>query len=138
MTPHHLSILARAPAPDVKAFVNDILPFIGPVDMLKSQTGIVMLPAKDSAKEVKFHLGEILMAEATVCLRISKVEGYGACLGRDLQHATAIAILDAALRAEVSIEPIQTFIEEQRQQLAQFDAKLARGVESTRVSMETF
>ena len=65
-------------------------------------------------------------------------EGYGACLGRDLQQALAIALLDAALRADIETQKIQAFIAAQATQQHQADEDLLRQVETTRVEMETF
>jgi alpha-D-ribose 1-methylphosphonate 5-triphosphate synthase subunit PhnG len=76
------------------------------------------------------------MAEARV--QLDDQEGYGACLGRDLQQAIAIAILDAALQAGQQTETINAFLDRQAKQHAEADNTLLRKVESTRVEMETF
>lgn len=135
---HSLSILSRAPASDVKALADLLLPALGPVEVLQNRTGIVMLPATDSVQGTRFHVGEVLIAEAHVRLTQHAIEGYGACIGRDVQHALAIALLDAALHANQQVEPIQHFVHTQQAALTQADAVLMRQVAATRVAMETF
>jgi len=136
-----LSILSHAPAQDVIALADDILTRFEDVKVLQNRTGIVMLPYRDSARGVIFHLGEVLMAEAHIRSRLPsgrEVEGYGACLGRDLQHALAMAVLDAALRGGVEAERIEAFVASQAAALAARDSALLTKVEATRVTMETF
>ncbi len=97
-----------------------------------------MLPATDTVHGTIFHLGEVLMAEAHVRLDAHGIEGYGACLGRDLQQALAIALFDGALRAGVQRNAILSFVESTRADLVAQASALALKVESTRVEMETF
>ena len=59
-------------------------------------------------------------------------------MGRDVQHALAVAILDATLRANLQTATVQQFVESQRVTLIETDAALMRQIESTRVEMETF
>ncbi|BCX03802.1 MAG: hypothetical protein KatS3mg053_1740 [Candidatus Roseilinea sp.] len=138
---HPLSVLSRAPARDVIALADDVLRRLSDVRVIRNRTGIVMLPYRDSAKGVTFHLGEALMAEAQVQVALPsgrEVEGYGACLGRDVRHALAMAVLDAALRGGIEVERIEAFIAAQAAALDAQDAALMAKVESTRVAMETF
>ncbi len=134
----HLTVLNRADVEVVKGFVEDLLPHLQPqgLEVIENRTGLVMLPATDTAKGSHFHLGEVLVSEARV--RLAGTEGYTACLGRDLEQSLAIAILDAALRADLHTDSILGFIENQRQELEATDAKLMAQVEATRIEMETF
>ena len=136
MAEHHLSVLSRAPAGAVKQFVEDLIPQLEPISVLENRTGLVMLPATDSAQETPFYLGEVLAAEARVLA--CGAEGYGACLGRDLEQALALALLDAALTAGTATAQIAAFLAECAQQLVDEDAALARAVGTTRVELETF
>jgi len=133
-----LSVLARADAEEVKAFVEGLLPGLEAygLEVLENRTGLVMLPAIDSAQGTCFHLGEVLVAESWV--RLAGVEGYAVCLGRDLEQSLAVAILDAALQAGLEAEVIGHFVRQQEEVLNAADLELARWVESTRVEMETF
>ncbi|MCS6848313.1 MAG: phosphonate C-P lyase system protein PhnG [Anaerolineae bacterium] len=141
LSAHLLSVLSRMPARDVVALADDVLASLRDVRVIQNRTGIVMLPYRDSAKGVTFHLGEVLMAEAHVRITLPagrQVEGYGACLGRDVRHALAIAVLDAALRGGVQVERIEAFVTAQAAALDAQDAALLAKVEATRVVMETF
>ena len=133
-----LSILARADGAAVKRLAEEVLASVGPVDVLHSRTGLAMLPGRDTAEGTAFHLGEVLIAEAHIRLTQDGVEGYGACVGRDLEHAMAIAVLDAAAEAGVALAAIVAFLKEQAGHLARQDEDLLRRVEATRVEMETF
>jgi alpha-D-ribose 1-methylphosphonate 5-triphosphate synthase subunit PhnG len=133
----HLTILTHAPAEAVKLFADDIIPHLGEIAVLQNRTGLVMLPYTDTAKGARFHLGEVLVSEAQVRIE-NGVEGYALCTGRDLLQALAIALLDAALRANVQTELIHEFVRVQAEQQGQADDKLLRQVEATRVEMETF
>ena len=146
---HALSTLSSVPAQTLKSFTNELL---GDFDVLKvrievleNRTGLVMLPAQDNAHGTRFFLGEVLVSEARV--RVDGVEGYGACLGRDLEQSLAVGILDTFLRvhddeaspAERAIEErIHSFIAAQAKMQLEQDAALMRQVEATRVEMETF
>jgi alpha-D-ribose 1-methylphosphonate 5-triphosphate synthase subunit PhnG len=133
----YLTILTHAPAEAVKAFAETILPEVATVTVLQNRTGLVMLPYTDTSKGTLFHLGEVLVAEAHVRIE-SGVEGYAACVGRDLVQALAVALLDAALTAGIQCEAIEAFLTEQQTQQRETDDQLLRQVEATRVEMETF
>lgn len=143
-----LGTLNRAPAQIVKDFVDGLLEVIErahyDVIVLENRTGLVMLPAVDSAHGTTFHMGEVLVSEARVrvvgaCGTHGRdAEGYTACLGRDLEQALAVAILDACLSGNLESTRIAAFVEDQSRALELEDELLLRQVESTRVEMETF
>jgi len=110
---------------------------VGEIAVLKSQTGLVMLPCRDSAEGVVFHLGEVLVSEAHVRLA-GGAEGYGMVIGRDAVQAMAVAVLDAALTAGIMTAPIYDFIAQQAAAQRQADDSLLCLVGATRVEMETF
>jgi alpha-D-ribose 1-methylphosphonate 5-triphosphate synthase subunit PhnG len=64
------------------------------------ETCTMMLQAVDSVGQTPFYLGEVLMTEAAVELggRI----GYGFALEDEPERAVCIAVIDAALTAEVA------------------------------------
>lgn len=136
-----LSILSQSPADGVVRLAEHILGQLGSVQVLHNRTGIAMLPYRDSAKGVTFHLSEVLIAEARVRCALPDgrvADGYGACLGRDIQHALAIALVDVAFRSSIATGEIQAFVDEQLAELERRDAHLLANVERTRVEMETF
>ena len=135
-----LGTLNRAPAQIVKDFVDGVLEVLErdqrEVIVTQNRTGLVMLPAVDSAHGTTFHIGEVLVSEARV--RVGGQEGYTACLGRDLEQALAVAILDACLSGNIQTARIAAFVEDQSRALELEDELLLERVESTRVEMETF
>lgn len=132
----YLSVLARAPAGDVKSFAEMLIPELDAIEVLRNRTGLVMLPMRDTAQGALFYVGEALVAEAHV--RIAGGEGYAACLGRDLEQALAIALIDAAMTAGIAHERIVAFVSQQQVALAAADAALLAQVAQTKVEMETF
>lgn len=131
-----LSTLTRAPSGAVKAFAEELLPALEPVEVLRNRTGLAMMPLRESAQGATFYVGEVLLAEAHV--RAAGVEGYGACLGRDLEQALALALIDAAHRAGVNGPAVLTFAEDQARAIEAEEATLMREVGKTRVDLETF
>lgn len=133
-----LSILNNSNSEAIKTFTNNVLelPEFQGLTVLENRTGLAMLPAVDSAQGTTFHLGEVLLSVARV--RLGKSEGYNAVLGRDLEQALAIAILDVALAEGIQTKQILEFVENQKVLLESSDHFLLAQVESTRVQMETF
>lgn len=132
----YLTVLAQAPADAVKVFADSLLPQLGEVEVLSNRTGLVMLPFTDTVKGATFHLGEVLVAEARV--RIGDQEGYGSVLGRDLQQALAVAVLDTAVQSNLFIDEIMAVVRAEAETQAAAQEQLLRQVEATRVEMETF
>ena len=133
-----LDILARADAEGIKAIAEELLDDVGAVEVLVNRTGLAMLPYTDTVQNTAFHLGEVLMAEAHIRLPDRDVEGYGAIIGRDLEHAMAMAVIDASFASDIGKAGIVNFLtSEQRRQTQDHDIRL-RKVEATRVRMETF
>lgn len=128
-----LEVLARAAPARLKAAAEALLPSLGAVEVLVNRTGLVMLPMRDTVKGTDFHLGEVLVAEAH--LRTSAgAEGYGMVIGRDLERAMAMAVLDAA-----GDDPaVARLVAEEARAQAAADRETLRAVEATRVEMETF
>lgn len=130
----HLSVLARADAVRIKAAAEVALPSLGPIDVVTSRTGLVMLPLRDTVKGTDFFLGEVLVAEAHI--RAGGLDGYGMVTGRDLERAMAMAVLDLALGLG-NTAALDFIAAEARIQNAEDEARL-RQIEATRVEMETF
>jgi alpha-D-ribose 1-methylphosphonate 5-triphosphate synthase subunit PhnG len=130
----HLSILARADAAQIKAAAQAELPSLGPIEVVASRTGLVMLPLRDTVKGTDFFLGEVLVAEAHI--RAGGLDGYGMVTGRDLERAMAMAVLDLALGLG-NTDVLDFIAAEARLQNAEDEARL-RQIEATRVEMETF
>lgn len=134
---HALSILTHSTSDDVTHLAESVLEQLGDIQVLKNQSGLVMLPYTDSSQGTRFHLGEVLVAEAHIQLS-DGTQGYGMVLGRDLLFAMGVAVLDAAYASGVMADAIERFLHEQQQAQAEADDELLRKVAATRVEMETF
>ena len=133
----YLTILTHAPAEPVKLMAEQVIPQLGAITVLQNRTGLVMLPYTDSAEGTIFHLGEVLISEAHIRIE-NGAEGYGMTLGRDLEQAMAVAVLDAALTAKIMTDEIERFVGEQAKLQRESDELLLRQVQATRIEMETF
>ncbi|MDP3338756.1 phosphonate C-P lyase system protein PhnG [Frigidibacter sp.] len=130
-----LGLLARADAARLAALAERLLPALGAIEVVQSRTGLVMLPMRDTVQGTDFHLGEVLVAEAHI--RAAGTEGYGMIVGRDLERAMAMAVVDAAASLGQTAE-ISAFVQHEAQEIAAADTARLREIEATRVSMETF
>ena len=131
-----LSVLARADATKLKSFAETLIPDLGEIEVLQSQSGLVMLPMRDTAKGVAFHLGEVLMSEAHI--RKGEAQGYGMRRGHDLEASMAMALVDLAMATDVHASDCKAFCDMQADALQKADEDVLRRVEATRVNMETF
>ncbi len=131
-----LGTLARADAARLKAFAETLIADLGDIDVLQSRSGLVMLPMRDTAGGVAFHLGEVLVSEAHV--RKGARDGYGMRRGHDLETAMAMALVDLALASDVRGADCAAFCAGEATVLREQDAQVMRRVEATRVNMETF
>lgn len=142
----HAAVLDTLAAMDpaaLKAEAEAILPLLGPVEVLASRSGLVMLPMRDTVQGTDFLLGDVLVAEAHLRLTCPDkdghgVEGYGMVTGRDLERAMAMALIDAALAAGIETDRLTAFVTAAAAALAAADAETLRRIEATRVEMETF
>jgi alpha-D-ribose 1-methylphosphonate 5-triphosphate synthase subunit PhnG len=132
-----LSTLTQTPAETLKRFADEVLADVARIEVIDNRVGLTMWPMRDPVHGADFFLGEVLIAEARIRIR-GEVEGYGACLGRDLEQALGIAVLDGAWRAGIAGARIEAFAVEQARLQDEADAQLLRQVEATRISLETF
>ena len=135
---HLLNTLARADDGQLKGFAEGVLPLLGEIEVVQSRTGLVMLPLRDTVAGTDFHLGEVLVAEAHIRVKDTDIEGYGMVIGRDLERAMAMAVIDAAAMAEMDKQRLAHFVAAQATRIRAADEQRLRAVEATRVEMETF
>lgn len=133
---HLLSTLAKAHPGRLRALAEPLIDRLGDIEVVKSRTGLVMLPMRDTVKGTDFHLGEVLVAEAHI--RVPGGEGYGMVVGRDLEHAMAMAVVDAAFGLGIARHDIADFVAEAAREHVAADRQTLRKIEATRVDMETF
>lgn len=135
-TDRNLDVLARADSSRLKNFAETLIADLGEIEVLNSQTGLVMLPMRDTAQGTSFHLGEVLVSEAHI--QSGDITGYGMRRGRDLEASMAMALVDLALTKQVQARECAAFIEAEMATLEAQDVETLRKVEATRVNMETF
>lgn len=131
-----LSTLARADGARLKAFAEPLIADLPGIEVLDNRTGLVMLPMRDTAQGIHFHLGEILMSEARITA--GGQDGYGMRRGRDLEAAMAMALVDLAVALGVAHPDCAAFLEAEANTQAEADRETLCRVEATRVDMETF
>lgn len=131
-----LSVLARAERAAMTRLAEDLIGLLGDIEVVTNQTGLAMLPMTDTARGTDFHVGEVLVSEAHI--RASGQEGYGMIIGRDLEQAMAMAVVDLAGAASIAPEAIEAFIADEAARQTDEDRETLRRVEATRVAMETF
>jgi len=131
-----LSVLARADDVRLKGFAETLIPDLSDIEVLQSRSGLVMLPIRDTAGGVAFHLGEVLMSEAHI--RKGDAQGYGMRRGHDLEASMAMALIDLALASDVRADDCAGFCDAEAKAQNEADEATLRRVEATRVNMETF
>ena len=132
-----LDILARARPDRLKHHAETLLFGMGDITVIANRTGLVMVPMRDTVKNVDFHLGEVLVSEAHITDAAGHV-GYGMVTGRDLERAMAMAVVDLSVSARGQDDAPTSFLKQERVHLAAADEERMRQVEATRVEMETF
>ena len=98
--------------------------------------GLIMMTVKDSF-ESDFHLGEVLVTEAAVC--VAGCEGFGMVTGEEPRKALARAAVDALLRAgrpELLRDAVLARLRHAHQRRADRLANEAALTASTRVSFD--
>lgn len=133
-----LGILASGRPERIKACAEQVLLELSEISVLKNRTGLAMLPFQDTVEGTSFHLGEVLVAEAHIHVAGVDVEGYGAVVGRDLEHAMAMAVIDAAISAKRASVAIGVLLDAEASFIEEQEKTRLRMVEATRVQMETF
>ena len=99
------------------------------------ETGLVMVRGRAGGGGAPFNLGEATVSRASVRIVTGEV-GHGYCLGRDLDKAEAIAVIDALRQREAGkvdaeiIDPLEAL-------MAAGDDKRAEETAATRVDFFT-
>ncbi|MEO6013307.1 MAG: phosphonate C-P lyase system protein PhnG [Devosia sp.] len=94
-----LGVLANAAATDLETIWHtwENQP---EVQMIRSpETGLIMLRGRTGGGGAPFNLGEATVSRASVRIDSGEI-GHGYCLGRDLDKARLIAVLDALYQRE--------------------------------------
>ncbi len=67
-------------------------------DIVPARQGLVMCQVRETARNSRFYLSEVLVTESRV--RIGEADGLGVLMGTDAAHARALAVIDAAYAME--------------------------------------
>ncbi len=94
-----LGLLARATTDELAAPLARHWPAVRARELKPAEAGLVMLRGRMGGDGAAFNVGEATVARAVVEID-SGERGYGCRLGRDLEQARRIAILDALWQRE--------------------------------------
>ncbi|WP_320178485.1 phosphonate C-P lyase system protein PhnG [Roseovarius pacificus] len=108
----YLSIFAQTQPETLKAFAENLLNFVGPVNVERLHTGFVAKP-DSTVNRADGPVGEVLMAEARV--RVYGATGHGVCMGCDRECVLALAFLDALLQGNRLLERVVPFLQAQQE-----------------------
>lgn len=100
------------------------------------QTTLVMVPALDTAEQILFYLGEVLITECTV--EVDGTAGYGFVIGDEPEKALCLAILEAALESGNVLTPeIERVLGEQEKVILEKKRRDYNMIARTKVNFET-
>ena len=104
-----------------------------------SREGLMLMQLRDSVAGAPFHVGEVPMARVHLRLATSEgaVEGGAVLMSDDLALVTRLAVLDAALAADLEEAPeIEALIAEGRAARAETQARRGLVLDRTRVDFQ--
>lgn len=94
-------------------------------DIVPAHQGLVMCQVRETARNTRFYLTEVLATESRV--RIGDADGLGVLMGTDTAHARALAVIDAAYAmdpAPACLTELERRVEEAR--VAMFERMVAQ------------
>ena len=133
------SALASADAAKVAALADRIRDRASVVPLAPPREGLMLMQARDSVAGAAFHLGEIPMARVHLRLTAPEggAEGGAALMSDDLALVTRLAILDAALCADLPEAPeIEALMAQGMAVRAEVHARRALALDRTRVDFQ--
>lgn len=136
---HWVCALAAADRGKLAALADRIRERAEIAPLAPPREGLMLMQTRDSVAGAAFHLGEIPMARAHLRLTAPEgsAEGGAALMSDDLALVTRLAILDAALTAELPEAPeIEALIAEGMAARAEVQARRALALDRTRVDFQ--
>lgn len=129
-------ILIKGSAGIAEGFAAEILRNHQVVTAEESNTGVVMIKVRDSAKKNLFYLGEVLVTECKVMINGSL--GIGMVKGHAPEFAFHLAVIDAAYNAQLAETGhwINVLLDEE-QAILQENRETAEKIMKTKVNFET-
>lgn len=109
-------ILAKAEEKVVEQYANEIKNGHEVVIIKKPEKSLAMIKMREPVKESLFYLGEVMITEAVVELEGKK--GIAVMMGDAYERVLAMAVIDAAINADVfpHMEELLVLEKEQREQ----------------------
>ncbi|WP_020587380.1 phosphonate C-P lyase system protein PhnG [Desulfobacter curvatus] len=115
-----------------KAFGLDVIPDF----MVRPETGIIMMQARQDGAGPRFNLGEVTVSRCI--LKLDGVMGFAMVMGPDLRHAELAALFDAMLQmADPGPDLREAIVPELRRMQKDRRDKDARDVQSSKVEFFT-
>ncbi len=94
----------------------------------------MLVELTETVRRQPFHLGEVVVTEATVVVNGSR--GDGMVLGLDTERALAAAVCDAAAEAGLLAGAVAALVRRTEAELAAARASTAAALAETRISVE--
>ena len=132
-----MSVLAKAPPQTLETLWSGIDTRPDWTYLRQPETGMVMLRGRAGGTGQRFNLGEMTMTRCAVRLPDGRV-GHGYVGGRDREHATRAALVDALMQDAAHRKALETAIIEPLEQAARSARETAsRKAAATKVDFFT-
>ena len=131
--------LAAADADAIRALANRVVDRAEVAPLAPPREGLMLMQMRDSVAGSAFYLGEIPMTRVHLRLTVPEgvAEGGAALMSDDLALVTRIAILDAALSADLrEASEIEALIAEGMAALQEIRTQRALALDRTRVDFQ--
>lgn len=101
------------------------------------KVAMVQLRMRESVNNSLFNAGEVLVTETR--LELNGTFGFGMIIGNNPEHATALAVIDAALRMPTPLHPpLENTLAKLDTELMQRQQRQFAASASTKVEFDTF
>ena len=133
-------ILSQTPTTVVVALAEQILtsyPDTAVTLISGPKVAMVQLRMRESVNNSVFNAGEVLVTETR--LELNGTFGFGMIIGNNPEHATALAVIDAALRMPNPVHaPLNAALAQLDAELMQRQQRQFAASASTKVEFDTF
>lgn len=133
-------ILSQTPTSIVVALAEQVLgsyPDTAVTIISGPKVAMVQLRMRESVNNSVFNAGEVLVTETR--LELNGTFGFGMIIGNNPEHATALAVIDAALRMPNPVHaPLNDMLARLDAELMQRQQRQFAASASTKVEFDTF
>lgn len=131
-----MRLCAEAPAVELDAALNAVLPGRPLDEVRRAETGLVMLRGRMGGDGAPFNFGEATVTRAAVSIAGGPI-GFAYHLGRDRRKARAAAALDAAWQDAACRAAVEAALAPVRERLVAERSRAAARTAATRVEFFT-